>query len=224
MANLLVVEDDKTLSGLLCTYLERNGYQCTPALDGVSALKKIGENAHNLILLDLGLPNITGQQILKHLKDTDDNRPVLVITANDDPESELISYKNGSRLFHRKPINCKLLLYQIESILRGENDDNYILEHYELSLDKKKKACTIKGNPVQLTPTEFKVLEYLLSNKNRLITKRELSICLYSDDDPDRFKNIDTVIFRVRKKLTESIDEIQVKLNTYKGFGYRLEP
>jgi DNA-binding response OmpR family regulator len=219
-----VVEDDETLSGLLCTYLERNGYDCTPALDGISALEKIESRTHQLILLDLGLPNITGEQILRQLKDTDDDRPVLVITADDSPESELFTYKNGSRLFHRKPINCKLLLYQIESILHGANADNYILEHYELSLDKKKKSCTIKGNPIQLTPTEYKVLEYLLINKNRLITKQELSMCLYSDDDPDKWKNIDTVIFRVRKKLTERIDGIQFSLNTYKGFGYRIEP
>ncbi len=219
---ILVVEDDRILSGLLCTYLQRNNFDCETALDGQSAIQKYESNQFQLILLDLILPIITGQQVLKYIREKDSSTPIIVITSETSQESELTCYKEGTNLFHRKPINSKLLLYQIKSITKEILEANKTLTHKDLKINLIKKSASIKSKKVDFTPSEFKILEYILSNKNRLITKKELSLELYSDCNEEKFSNIDTIFCRIRKKLDNKCINREFNIKTSKGFGYRL--
>lgn len=219
---ILVVEDDKILSNLLSTYLQRNNFDCETALDGQSAIQKYESKQFQLILLDLILPVINGEQVLKYIREKDSSTPIIVITSETSQESELTCYKEGTNLFHRKPINSKLLLYQIKSITKEISNSTKKLSHKDFTINLVKKNASIKGKRVDFSPSEFKMLEYILSNKNRLITKKELSLELYSDYNEEKFANIDTIICRIRKKLDTKCKSREFNIKTSKGFGYRL--
>lgn len=222
MLKLLLVEDDVILARLLSTYLEQNGFSTVIAPEGQDALRKIQKDNYDLILLDLILPIITGEQVLKYLQSERSKIPVIIITSEDSIETELSCYKNGSRQFHRKPLNCKLLLYQIRSLLTDIIIERHSLSHKDLRLDTQQKLCYVQNIQLEISPTEYKFLTYLLKNPNRLISKKELSVHLYSDYSQQKFNNLDTIVYRIRKKISKKTLTCNFEIQTSKGFGYRI--
>ncbi len=222
MIKILVIEDDKILGDLLCTYLQRNNFNTTLAQDGLKALEYLGSYNFDLILLDLILPKISGEQVLKYLNGEDNHRPIIVITSETSDDSELMCYKNGSNIFHRKPINCKLLLYQIQSVLREKLKLDEKLSYKDIVLYPQNKLCLLKNKEVKMPNLQYSALEYFLNHKDRLITKKELCEYLYGDYDQNKFKNLDTIVFRIKKRLDETVEGREFDIRSSKGFGYRI--
>lgn len=215
---ILVVEDDRGLQKYLKELLLDNGYNVQLAGDGIQALESLGKMEPDLIVLDLGLPNMSGEAVCTEIRKKYPALPVIILTAKDSVSDIVQGLNLGADDYITKPFVADEFLARIKARLRqlGSGETKLIID--DLTLDTKTLEVTRAGEQIQLTPQEFKLLQYLMSNKGRILTREMIlnRIWLYSSEVETRV--VDVYMGYLRKKIDEKHNK--KLLHSVRGFGY----
>ena len=221
---ILIVEDEKQLAESIVHYLEGESYSCETAFDFDRAMEKISLYNYDCILLDITLPNGNGITLLKELKKQNKSGGIIIISAKNSLDDKIAGLEIGADDYLPKPFHLAELGARIKALIRRNKfDGSSVIALGNLSLDVPGKVTTIGQNKLDLTKSEFELLLFLISNKNKVISKEAIGEHL-SGDDADRFDNYDFVyshIKNLKKKMTEAggVDNIK----TVYGLGYKFE-
>lgn len=218
MADIFLLEDDRILSKGISIALEKDKHTVTAAYGFVDALNLYQKQNYDLFLLDINLPDGNGIKICQKIRENFET-PIIFLTANDTEDDMLKGFHAGCDDYIAKPFSVEVLRKKVHAILkRTGKDDNKIFSYRDLRVDFDKRLVSITGEDIHLTSTEYKLLEYLICNKGKVVTKRMLLESIW-DIDGD-FVDDNTVrvnINRLRQKLH---DENQKYIVTVFGIGY----
>ncbi len=214
---ILIVEDEPNLSAQLKSRLGDEGYIVDVAADGEEGLYYGREYDYDAAVVDLGLPKLDGIELIGELRRGNRAFPVLVLTARGHWQDKVEGLEAGADDYLTKPFQTEELLARLNALMRrAAGYASPVIEHGGLKLDTAKKEVRVEGSLVELTAYEYKVLEYLMLNPSRVVSKTELTDHLY-EQDFDRDSNvIEVFVGRLRKKLTP-VNPIR----TIRGQGYR---
>lgn len=214
---VLIVEDEVHLREQLEKHLQGQGFAVDSASEGEEGLYFGSEYDYDAAIIDLGLPKIDGLSLIKALRDRLRDFPVLILTARGHWQDKVQGLEAGADDYLAKPFQMEELLARLNALIRrSAGYASPILSQGQLRLDTSKKEVRVAGDAVELTAYEYKVLEYLMLNPNRVVSKTELTDHLY-DQDFDRDSNvIEVFVGRLRKKILP-VEMIR----TVRGQGYR---
>lgn len=218
---ILVIDDEVKIIEVIKLYLENEGYTVIQATSGIEALKKQNEFNPDLLILDLMLPDISGEKVCERIREESDV-PIIMLTAKSSEESILNGYSVGSDDYVTKPFSPKQLVAKVNAVLKrvkGNQGENLIFNN-ELIIDIVNKKVEYNNKEIVLTASEYKILSILARNPNRIFSREELmdyisrdNICIY-----DRI--IDTHIKNIRAKLDQD-SKNPTYIKTIRGMGYR---
>ena len=217
---LLLVEDDAALRLGLARQLEADGYRVDQAADGDDGLFQAREYPVDLAIVDLGLPKRSGLDVVKSLRADGRALPVLILTARGSWQDKVTGLEAGADDYLVKPFEYPELAARIKALLRRSlKATSDVLALGPISIDFSAQAVTSRGEPIDLTAFEYRLLEYLVRQRGRIITKQELSDYLYPHDE-DRDSNVvEVLIGRLRRKLDP--DGSLAPIETLRGRGLR---
>lgn len=214
---LLIVEDEIKLREELKQFLENNGYKVITINDFDNTLSEIKKNNCDLILMDINLPNINGEYLVKELR-KDSNVPIIMVTSKNTEMDELISINYGADDFIVKPYNPQILLARIERILKRINNNDNRIVYKDLILDVSKSSIIKNDEVTQLSKNEFRIFYYLLSNKGKIISRDDLINYLWDNNEFVDDNTLTVNINRLRNKL--AILGYNELIITRRGQGY----
>jgi two-component system response regulator RegX3 len=225
MAKVLVVEDEQSLREALVFFLEKEGHQVLEAVDGEEALRVFENSGADIILLDLMLPKIDGNQVCKQIRQSS-NVPIIMLTAKDSEIDKIVGLEIGADDYVTKPYSTRELLARINAVLRRQVEPpitaDSVLIAGELRLDSDRHVVTLSGNPLTLPLKEFELLELLMENVNRVLTRGQIIDRVWGSNYFGDTKTLDVHIKRLRSKVEE--DPARPKyIQTVRGLGYKLE-
>ncbi|MGX5682879.1 response regulator [Schumannella luteola] len=225
MTRILIVEDESSLSEPLAFLLDREGYETTIAADGLAALAEFDKNGADLVLLDLMLPGLPGTEVCRELR-TRSTVPIIMLTAKDSEVDIVVGLELGADDYVTKPYSTRELLARIRAVLRRrtdtELDDDQILEAGTVRMDVERHAVTVDGRETAMPLKEFELLELLLRNAGRVLTRGQLIDRVWGSDYFGDTKTLDVHIKRIRSKI-EKVPSEPTMLVTVRGLGYRFE-
>ena len=218
--NILIIEDDPKIRRYLELELVHEGYKVDLAEDGQIGLELFRENNYSLILLDLMLPQMSGEDVCKVIR-TESNIPIIVLTAKDEIFSKITLLDLGADDYITKPFVIDELLARMRVIFRNKQTfiDKKIIKFGNLSLNLSTKEVFLDSTPITLTKTEYNLLHYLMINKNLVLTRENILENVWGYDYFGDGKIIDMYIKALRKKL----DQDSKYIKTIRGFGYSLK-
>ena len=218
---LLLVEDDPNLSRSLAAQLEQAGYAVNAATDGREGLYLAREYPIDLAIVDLGLPTLSGVELIKSLRADGKAYPILVLTARDRWQDKVEVLKLGADDYVVKPFNVEELLARVDALLRragGWAQSELVCG--PITLDTRSQEVQVNGSKLELTSFEYKLLEYLMLHAGEVLSKTQITEALY-DEDFERDSNvIEVFIGRLRRKLDP--ENSYKPIETLRGRGYRL--
>jgi two-component system phosphate regulon response regulator PhoB len=222
---VLIVEDERGLVQSLTWYFNREGYETVAATDGAEGLRKAQTLLPDLILLDIMLPGLDGLEVCRALKAGDRTRdiPVIMITARSEESDQLLGLNLGADDYVTKPFSNKVLLAKIKALLRrvaGQADAGDAVEHMGVRIDRVRHKVTVRGKKVDLTPTEFRLLECLLRQPGRAFSRHQLMDAAIGGGQIVLERTIDVHVKTLRKKLTAAGGAADL-IETVRGIGYR---
>jgi two-component system, OmpR family, response regulator len=214
---VLVVEDDADLNRQLVTALKEAGYAVDSAKDGEEGHFLGDTEPYDLVVLDIGLPIMDGISVLEQWRRAGKKMPVLILTARDRWSDKVQGIDAGADDYVAKPFHIEEVLARVRALVRrAAGHATNEIEIGSVRLDSKSGRVTVDGNPVKLTSHEYRVLEYLMAHRDRVVSRTELIEHLY-DQDFDRDSNtIEVFVGRLRKKVPADLIE------TVRGLGYRI--
>lgn len=219
---ILLVEDDPTTARsieMMLTNANYNVYRTDMGEEGIDLAKLYD---YDLILLDLDLPDMHGMEVLRQLRMSRVDTPILILTGSDDTESKLRGFGFGADDYMTKPFHREELVARIQAIIRRSKGHSHsIIRTGEIVMDLDARSVEIKGNPVNLTGKEYQILELLSLRKGTTLTKEMFLNHLYGGMDEPELKIIDVFICKLRKKLTEALGG-ENYIETVWGRGYVL--
>jgi len=219
---ILIIEDEKSLSESICSYLNSESFICETAYDFSSAIEKISLYDYACIVLDISLPGGSGLDILKELKADDKADGILIISAKNSLDDKVLGLKTGADDYLTKPFHLPELGARVAAIIRRKSfggKSNIIFD--ELEVDIQEKLVKVHNHVIDLTRKEYELLIYFISNKNRVISKGAIAEHLWGDDMDlsDNFDFIYTHIKNLRKKLLQAGCTDYIK--SIYGMGYK---
>lgn len=221
--HVLIVEDEKSLATELEHFLTKEHYRCDLAHTGNEASEKIAVNLYDFILLDLGLPDYNGLDLLKEAKELEHQPAIIILTAKGAVEDRIEGLALGADDYLPKPFSLLELQVRMQAIVRRRfNVKSSVLNLHGVELDSNTRRVSYQETEISLTKKEFDLLHYLLLNKNRILTRLQLTEHIWGnilEDDYDS-NYIDVHIKNLRKKLSDYIPKDW--LETVRGVGYRL--
>mgnify|MGYP000942636846 CR=1 FL=1 len=222
MKRILIVEDDMALAQELQYLLISNQYdaQCVEEFTDVAG--QILASQADMVLLDINLPEVDGQSVLRELRKTSDI-PVIMVTSKNTEMDEVISMSFGADDFIAKPYNPSILLLHIEAVFKrlGKMDADKGLTYKNMTLDTSRGVLTVGDNSVELTKNEFRILKLLMENSGRIVSRENLITRLWESDEFIDDNTLTVNVARLRKKLEEIGAENWIQ--TKKGIGYIVE-
>jgi two-component system response regulator RegX3 len=230
MTTILLVEDEEALADPLMFLLRKEGFNVIHAQDGPSALTEFDKNAVDIVLLDLMLPGMSGTDVCKRLR-ADSQVPVIMVTARDSEIDKVVGLELGADDYVTKPYSSRELIARIRAVLRrgGESgqaledeDDSQIVTGGNVRMDVESHIVTVDGVQVQMPLKEFDLLEYLMRNSGRVLTRGQLIDRIWGADYVGDTKTLDVHIKRLRSKI-EAEPSKPVHLVTVRGLGYKFE-
>jgi two-component system phosphate regulon response regulator PhoB len=218
---VLIIEDSRELTDILTYNLDREGYETIVAHDGQEGLRKAQTHLPDLIILDLMLPLVSGLDICRELRAGERTRdiPIIILTAKSEETDQLIGFSLGADDYVTKPFSYKVLLQRIKALRRrveGPAEPSDVVEHLGVRVDRTRHKATKDGVELDLTPTEFRLLECMLRQPGRAFTRHQLMDTAIGDGAIVLERTIDVHIKTLRRKLG-SPDLIE----TVRGVGYR---
>lgn len=223
MQKILIVEDDEKLRDELEIFLKNNGYQAESLKSFENTLNNILEINPDLLLLDINLPGADGEFLCKEIRKKS-NMPIIIVTSRDNEIDELLSINNGADHYITKPFNIHILLAKISSLLRRTNmitENSDIIDAKDFVLNINKSTIQKGEKCIGLTKNEFRILKYLVQNRDKIVTREEIMECLWESEDFIGDSTLTVNITRVRNKLEEL--ELKELLETKRGQGYILK-
>lgn len=220
MARILVVEDDKELNGLVCSYFENNSYQTKGVFNGIEAIEEFDNDNYDIILSDIMMPVMDGFSMLEKIRAKNPEIPVIFMTARDDKFSKTMGYKIGVDDYVVKPFDLDELVLKVGAILRRTNiKSNKMLEVGNLKLDSEEHMAYINGEELALTVREFDLLFKLLSYPKKTFTRSSLMEEFWDFDSSATSRTVDVYMAKLREK-TSSCDGFEIV--TVHGLGYKV--
>lgn len=217
---LLLIEDEAPLRLTLARRLEADGYRVDQASDGEDGLHQAREYPVDLVIVDLGLPKVNGLTIVQRLRADGRTLPILILTARSSWQDKVSGLEAGADDYLVKPFEYPELAARVKALLRRANKSaSEVLTLGPLAIDFSAQNAQLHGAPVDLTAFEYRVLEFLVRERARVVSKQELSDYLYPHDD-DRDSNVlEVLIGRLRRKLDPA--GTLSPIETLRGRGYR---
>lgn len=220
MTDILIVEDNKEICGLLCDFLRAEGYVVSMAEDGEKALHLFEKYGSRLVLLDINLPGMDGFAVCKKIREAD-NTPILILTARSDKDDKLNGLALGADDYIEKPYDIDILLAKIKGIFARRLALDSVSDG-DIVLNLADKTVTRGGKPVQMTAKEFELLHLLMTNKGQLLTKDFLFNRIWGADSESEPQTLTVHIKWLRQKIEDDPKE-PVHILTVWGRGYRWE-
>lgn len=223
MHKILIVEDDEKLRDELEIFLNKNGYQAESLKKFDDAVKEILKINPDLVLLDINLPFTDGEYICKEIR-KQSQMPIIIVTSRDNEIDELISINYGADHYITKPFNIQILLAKIASLLRrtnmmsGESVDKIDAKDFILNISK--NTIEKDNKSIELTRNEYKILKYLLQNREKIVSREDIMECLWESESFIDDNTLTVNITRLRNKLEEL--NLKELLITKRGQGYML--
>lgn len=223
MSKILIIEDDEKLRDELEIFLNNNGYKAESIKKFDNTINDILKINPDLILLDINLPGADGEFICKEIR-KQSNMAIIMITSRDNELDELISLNYGADHYITKPFNIQILLAKISSLLRRTNmlvENSNRIDAKDFILDMSKSTMEKDNKLVELTKNEYRILKYLLQNRDKIVSREDIMECLWNSENFIDDNTLTVNITRLRNKL----EEIGLKelLETKRGQGYILK-
>jgi two-component system alkaline phosphatase synthesis response regulator PhoP len=226
---ILVVDDDRSIVKVLSAYLEQSGYQVLPAYDGEMAIQVLRRERPDLVILDLMMPNRDGWEVTQIVRADQSlsSAPIIILTARVEDTDKIVGLELGADDYITKPFNPREVVARVKSLLRRVRLDQlpgavpHVLNTGALKLDLDQHTLTVDSAPVELTPTEFKLLETFLSNPGYTLTRDDLLEKAMGYAYEGMGRALDTHIRNLRRKI-EPDPENPTYIQTVYGVGYRL--
>jgi two-component system response regulator RegX3 len=226
VTRILVVEDEQSFSDPLSYLLRKEGYEVAIAESGPAALEGFDRVGADLVLLDLMLPGLSGTEVCRQLR-TRSTVPVIMLTAKDSEIDKVVGLEIGADDYVTKPYSSRELLARVKAVLRrGQESDELspaTLEAGPVRMDVDRHVVTVSGSHVSLPLKEFELLELLLRNAGRVLTRHQLIDRVWGSDYVGDTKTLDVHVKRLRSKV-ESDPGTPRHLVTVRGLGYKFEP
>jgi DNA-binding response OmpR family regulator len=223
MYKILIIEDDRAILKAVESNLVSEGYQVETATDGLTGLERAADPSQDLILLDLMLPKLPGEEICRRLRQNGITTPILFLTAKNQEEQRVAGFELGADDYVAKPFSIRELLGRIQAILRRAAGQKHLLAHYhfaDVSLDFVKMEARKGDRPVTLTTREFAILRLMVSNKGVVISRDRLLDEVWGYDVFPTTRTVDNQIVKLRQKLEDDPENPRFIL-TVRGTGYK---
>jgi DNA-binding response OmpR family regulator len=222
-SKVLIIEDERGLTDVLCYNLEREGYETAVAHDGQEGLRKAQTVVPDLILLDIMLPVVDGLEVCRRLRSNEltQNIPIIFLTAKAEEMDQVVGFSLGADDYVTKPFSVKVLLQRIKALQRrrhGESEAAETIERGGVKVDRLRHLASVHGKELDLTPTEFRLLECFLRQPGRAFTRAQLMDAAIGEDAVVLERTIDVHIKTLRRKLGKSGEAM---IQTVRGVGYR---
>lgn len=229
MTTILIVEDEESLADPLAFLLRKEGFDPIVAHDGKTALEEFARHEVDIVLLDLMLPGMSGTDVCKQLRATS-SVPVIMVTARDSEIDKVVGLELGADDYVTKPYSSRELIARIRAVLRrggeaveeAEEFEDQILEGGRVRMDVERHTVSVDGEPVSMPLKEFDLLEYLLRNAGRVLTRGQLIDRIWGADYVGDTKTLDVHVKRLRSKI-ESEPSRPQHLVTVRGLGYKFD-
>ena len=227
MTRILVIEDEASFSEALAYLLGREGFEVSVADDGVKAVEEFDRNGADLVLLDLMLPGLSGTEVCRQLR-TRSNVPIIMLTAKDSEVDKVVGLELGADDYITKPYSSRELLARIHAVLRriGDQslgfDDGHVLVAGPVRMDTERHLVSVNNEAVNFPLKEFELLEFLMRNSGRVLTRLQLIDRVWGSDYVGDTKTLDVHIKRLRAKI-EKDPANPVYIQTVRGLGYKME-
>jgi two-component system OmpR family response regulator len=217
---ILVADDDEAVCDTVEDALHLAGYLTMRARDGQMALDRIRSDRPDLVILDVNMPKMDGFEVLRKMRSLSIETPAILLTARHERADAVTGLKLGADDYVKKPFGLEELLLRVAAVLRrvnGESESVLTCGIVSLSVARHEVLCT--GKLIDLSPTEFRLLEYLMENKNRVLTKQQILDAVWGIDFDSSTTVVETFISYLRKKMTPEIDNMLI---TVRGIGFKL--
>jgi two-component system OmpR family response regulator len=217
---ILVADDDEAVCDTIEDALHLAGYLTMRAKDGQMALDRVRSDRPDLVILDINMPKLDGFEVLRKMRSLSITTPAILLTARHEREDTVTGLKLGADDYVKKPFGLEELLLRVAAVLRrvnGDTDLALVCGSISLSVARHEVICS--GKAIDLSPTEFRLLEYLMENKNRVLTKQQLLDAVWGIDFDSSTTVVETFISYLRKKMSPEIDNMLV---TVRGIGFKL--
>ncbi len=219
---ILIIEDDKAIVRLMEIALKTNGYESVVANSGIEGISLFLNSSPNLVLLDMGLPDIDGSDVLEQIRAMS-NTPVIIVSARDREQEKVNALDNGANDYITKPFNVGELLARIRVAFRlvkpVVKEDYFSLDY--LNVDFIRRRVTIDGEEVHLTPIEYKLLKLLIDNKGKVLTHSFINKEIWGYDTEDDYQSLRVFMATLRRKIEKNTSNPRFIL-TEVGIGYRM--
>jgi DNA-binding response OmpR family regulator len=221
---ILIIEDDQRIAETISKGLEEQGMTTQVAYDGKIGVKYALNGNFDLILLDLNLPQLNGYQVAEIVRKENTEVPILMLTALGETEDKVEGFEKGADDYLVKPFDFRELLVRIKSLLRrsksAQEEENHIVELSNLKIDFDAKLVFRDEMPIQLTPKEFGLLEYLVKNQGKVVSKAEIAEAIWDQNANQSLNVIEVYINFLRKKIDKDFEPKVI--HTKSGMGYVL--
>ncbi len=218
MSRILIVEDEPRFASFLEKGLAANGYATTVAPDGTTATAIADDEEFDLMILDLGLPDVDGIEVLRLMRRRGAMLPVIILTARDDTDDKVSGLDAGAADYITKPFSLEELLARVRARLRDESRvEVTVLEAGDVALDLRTRRATVAGATVPLTAREFTMLETFMRHQDQVLSKEQLLSHVWGYDFDPGSNVVEVYVGYLRKKLGDDLIE------TVRGMGYRLK-
>lgn len=225
MTRILVVEDEASFSEALAYLLTKEGFEVAVAENGADAITAFARNGADLVLLDLMLPGLSGIEVCKQIR-SHSQVPIIMLTAKDDEVDKVVGLEIGADDYVTKPYKSRELVARIRAVLRRQGNSEEVSENIlaagGVSMDVERHLVSVRGNNVSLPLKEFELLEMLLRNAGRVLTRGQLIDRIWGSNYVGDTKTLDVHIKRIRAKIEEDPAEPTI-ITTVRGLGYKYE-
>lgn len=220
MSRLLIIEDDVNINGMLQEAFGKKGYEVVSAYSGTEGILRIEKETYQMVILDLMLPGMDGQQVLKNIREKS-NVPVIVLSAKDELDTKVDLLMSGASDYMTKPFELKELEARVLVQLRNAAGKNEVfLEYRDLRIDREGKKVILCGKPLSLTAQEYRILELLLKHPQKVFTKNEIYEYAWEEYYMGEDKTINVHISNIRQKMKKITQEEYIE--TVWGMGFKL--
>lgn len=220
--SILVVDDEDRMRKLIKDFLTNKGYHILEAEDGEKALEIYQQNQSKimLILLDVMMPKLDGWSVLRQIRQSNKELPIIMLTARGEEQDELFGFELGVDEYISKPFSPKILVARVEAILkRAGKDSKEVKDFGGIQIDKEGRTVTVDGKPVELSLREYELLVYLVQNENIALSRDKILNNVWNYDYYGDSRTIDSHIKKIRHKLGKKGKYIE----TVRGIGYKFE-